>query len=84
LVHFSFDRREKNPLLLLAVGMCVNAQRCPSFAEGEASYPQRRAPIFLMSAFCFSALTQPVALAIHFEDVDVVGQAVEGSAGEAF
>jgi hypothetical protein len=39
---------------------------------------------FLMSAFCFSALTQPVALAIHFENVDMVGQSVEGGAGEAF
>ncbi len=71
-------------MVLLAVGMCVNAQRCPSFSAGEASYPQRRAPIFVMSAFCFSALAQPVALAIHFEDMNVVGQPVEGGAGEAF
>ncbi len=29
-------------------------------------------------------LVQPVAFAIHFEDMDVMGQAVEERAGEAF
>jgi hypothetical protein len=82
--HFFLLKDGRVTLLLLAVGMCVTAQRCPSFSAGEASYPQRRAPIFVMSAFCFSALTQPVALAIHFENVDMVGQSVEGGAGEAF
>jgi hypothetical protein len=39
---------------------------------------------FLVSAFCFSALPQPVAFAVHFEDMDMMGQSIEGGAGEAF
>jgi hypothetical protein len=30
-----------------------------------------------------AAVTEPEALAVHFEDVDVVGQAVEDGAGQA-
>lgn len=35
------------------------------------------------SGFCLAALPEPVAFAVHFENVDVVGQAVKDCAGEA-
>jgi len=43
----------------------------------------RRPALFsVISAFVFSALTQTETLAVHFEDVDVVGQPVEERAGQ--
>jgi hypothetical protein len=48
----------------------------------------RRANLVLGSvdggAFAVPALCQAIAVAIHFEDVDVMGQAVEQRAGQAF
>ena len=35
------------------------------------------------SGFGFAALAEPEALAVHLEDLDVVGQAVEDGAGQA-
>ena len=38
----------------------------------------------MISGFRLAALAEPEALAVHLEDVDVVGQAVEDGAGQAF
>lgn len=38
--------------------------------------------LWFRSGFCLAALSETEALAVHFEDVDVVGQTVEDGAGE--
>ena len=64
--------------------VCVSTRSVVQVSPEEKRHIHSGARRFLTLAFYFSALAKPVALAIHLEDVDVMGQSVEGGAGEAF
>ena len=64
---------KKGPRSGVKVGHLVGAVRPPT---------RWLKPVFGMSAFRFFALAPAVAIAIHFEDVEVMGQPIENGAGE--
>ena len=48
----------------------------------RALWPKAK-PIGLFFGFGFAALVEPVAFAVHFKDMNMMGQSVEDGTGEA-